>query len=65
MLASERAADAALLPGAGAVNPAHWRGRAHYSERVEDLRTAFDKAGIAGRLLVAEPGTWAMRSDEA
>jgi hypothetical protein len=64
-LTARRAADAAPRPGAGAVNPAYWRGRAHYSERVGDLRTAFDEAGIADRLLVAEPGTWATRSDEA
>lgn len=60
-LTADRAADAAILLGAGQVVPAHFRGWGHFSEGAEDLRVAFDEAGIAERLTVPEPGVWAVR----
>jgi L-ascorbate metabolism protein UlaG (beta-lactamase superfamily) len=60
-LTAPRAADAAVLLGARRVLPAHCRGWSHYSEGPADLSSAFDEAGIASRLHLPEPGTWALR----
>ena len=62
-LTAQRAADAAILLRAPQVVPAHYRGWSLYSETPEDLVAAFDDAGVSQRLILSEPGTWAIRAD--
>lgn len=59
-LTARQAADAALLLKARQVVPAHYRGWSHYSESGDDLRAAFDDAGISERLRLGAPGTWTL-----
>lgn len=57
-LGARGAANAAVLLDARQVLPVHYRGWSHYSEGAQDLRAAFDDAGIAERLRLGSPGTW-------
>lgn len=59
-LTSERAADATVLLGQPWVVPVHYQGWAHFSEGLDRLTTAFEDAGVLGRLLVADPGSWSL-----
>ena len=56
--ASQRPAPsrAAQLLGARAVVPLHFDGWGHFSEGRDSLRTAFDAAGLLGRLVMPAPG---------
>ena len=55
-LTSRDAATAARLLGARWVVPLHVRGWAHFTEGPEDVRLAFERAGLAARLRLMEPG---------
>ncbi|WP_290049938.1 MBL fold metallo-hydrolase [Amycolatopsis solani] len=55
-LTSENAVEAAKVLGAAKVVPLHFRGWQHFSEGPEALRTAFEAAGLADRLVLLEPG---------
>jgi L-ascorbate metabolism protein UlaG (beta-lactamase superfamily) len=55
-LDSEGAAEAARILGAGAVVPVHYTGWRHFTEGGADLRAAFERAGLAGRLVLLPPG---------
>ncbi|MET7996441.1 MBL fold metallo-hydrolase [Amycolatopsis sp. NPDC005232] len=57
-LTSERAAAVAAVLGAKTVLPAHIQGWAHFSEGIDTFRPAFDDAGLAHVLALAEPGEW-------
>ncbi len=56
MTATSAVEVARLLPKARIV-PVHAEGWAHFTENIEDLRDAFNAAGLSERLLIAEPGT--------
>jgi L-ascorbate metabolism protein UlaG (beta-lactamase superfamily) len=58
-LDSARSAEAARLLGARLVVPVHYAGWQHFSEGGADLRAAFDRAGLAGRLALLAPGEYA------
>lgn len=58
-LTGPRAADVAAVSNAGQVVIAHIAGWSIYSETIDDVRTAFDEAGIADRLVAAMDGHWA------
>jgi L-ascorbate metabolism protein UlaG (beta-lactamase superfamily) len=55
-LSADAAAQAAEALGARAVVPVHFEGWAHFTQGADELRSAFAVAGIADRLVVAEPG---------
>jgi L-ascorbate metabolism protein UlaG (beta-lactamase superfamily) len=55
---SIRAAAAAGIVGARVVVPAHYDGWAHFSEGRDDLARAFDQAGLAAGLRLADHGDW-------
>lgn len=57
-LDSVRAAAAAAVLDAPVVLAAHYDGWAHFSENRDDLRRAFDEAGLAARLHTPNHGTW-------
>ena len=50
------AVEAAGVLGARAIVPVHFDGWAHFSESGDDLRAAFDAAGLADRLKLLAPG---------
>jgi hypothetical protein len=52
-LSGERAAEAAQVLSARAA-PLHYEGWKHFSEGLAEIRRAFDAAGLADRLVVAE-----------
>jgi L-ascorbate metabolism protein UlaG (beta-lactamase superfamily) len=56
-LSAQAAAEAAEVLGARAVVPVHFEGWAHYTQGADDLRAAFEAAGLAERLVVPERGT--------
>jgi len=60
-LTAERTADVAQLPRAPHVVPVHCEGWSLYSQGPDDVRHAFDDAGISDRLRYAAPGSWALR----
>ncbi|MBO0681368.1 MBL fold metallo-hydrolase [Mycolicibacterium sp. S2-37] len=62
-LTGPRAADVAAALGAPRVVIAHIAGWSIYSESLADVRTAFDEAGIADRLVAADAGTWSLLDD--
>jgi len=45
--------------------PVHYAGWQHFTEGGADLRTAFDRAGQAGRLVLLAPGEAADLADAA
>ncbi|WP_410591752.1 MBL fold metallo-hydrolase [Amycolatopsis sp. lyj-23] len=55
-LTSADAVEAAKVLGAAKVVPLHLRGWGHFSEGPETLRSAFEAAGLADRLVLLEPG---------
>jgi L-ascorbate metabolism protein UlaG (beta-lactamase superfamily) len=57
-LTSQAAAEAASLLGARAVVPLHFEGWAHLTQGRDTLAAAFDRAGLADRLRLPEPGGW-------
>lgn len=59
-LTAERAADVAQLLGASVVVPVHCEGWSLYSQNTEDVRRAFEDAGIGDRLRYERPGRWAV-----
>ncbi|MBJ7338221.1 MBL fold metallo-hydrolase [Mycolicibacterium sp.] len=59
-LTGQRAADVAAVLGVPRVMIAHIEGWSIYSEDIDIVRTAFDEAGLADRLVAANAGTWAV-----
>jgi len=55
-LDSEQSAEAARVLNASAVVPVHYTGWQHFTEGAADLRAAFERAGLAGRLVLLAPG---------
>ena len=55
-LTSQAAAEAARLLDARAVVPLHFEGWAHFTQGCDTLPAAFDRAGLADRLRLPEPG---------
>jgi L-ascorbate metabolism protein UlaG (beta-lactamase superfamily) len=55
-LDSETAAAAARILSAATVVPVHFTGWRHFTEGGQDLRAAFGRAGLGGRLVVLAPG---------
>jgi L-ascorbate metabolism protein UlaG (beta-lactamase superfamily) len=55
-LSADRAAQAARVLGARAIVPVHFDGWAHFTQGADELRAAFDGAGLGDRLVVPEPG---------
>lgn len=55
-LTSEGAAQAAGILGARAVVPLHFEGWTHFTQGLDTLATAFDRAGLADRLHLPAPG---------
>jgi L-ascorbate metabolism protein UlaG (beta-lactamase superfamily) len=55
-LTSEGAARAAEILGARAVVPLHFEGWTHFTQGRDTLVSAFDRAGLAHRLHLPEPG---------
>ncbi len=58
-LTGQRAADVTAVLGVPRVVVAHIEGWSIYSETINDVRTAFDEAGIADRLVPTDAGFWA------
>ena len=50
------ARQAARVLGARSVVPVHYAGWQHFTEGATSLRTAFDRAGLADRLVLLAPG---------
>jgi L-ascorbate metabolism protein UlaG (beta-lactamase superfamily) len=55
-LDSDLAAEAARVLGARFVVPVHYAGWQHFTEGGTSLRAAFDRAGLADRLVLLAPG---------
>jgi L-ascorbate metabolism protein UlaG (beta-lactamase superfamily) len=55
-LSADRAVEAARVLGARAIVPVHFEGWAHFTQGSDDLRAAFDAAGLGDRLVIPEPG---------
>jgi L-ascorbate metabolism protein UlaG (beta-lactamase superfamily) len=55
-LTSQAAVEAARLLEARAVVPLHFEGWAHFIQGRQSLAAAFDRAGLADRLRLPEPG---------
>ncbi|MET0897333.1 MAG: MBL fold metallo-hydrolase [Mycobacterium sp.] len=62
-LTGQRAADVAAVLSVPRVVIAHIAGWSIYSETLDDVRAAFDEAGIAERLVAADAGGWALREN--
>lgn len=62
-LDSEQSAEAARVLGARFVVPVHYTGWQHFTEGGDQLRAAFDQAGLAGRLVLLAPGEAAELAD--
>jgi L-ascorbate metabolism protein UlaG (beta-lactamase superfamily) len=58
-LTGQRAADVTAVLAVPQVVVAHIEGWSIYSETIADVRTAFDEAGIADRLIANDAGFWA------
>jgi L-ascorbate metabolism protein UlaG (beta-lactamase superfamily) len=57
-LTSKAAARAAEILEARAVVPVHFEGWTHSTQGRDTLLTAFERAGLADRLQLPEPGGW-------
>lgn len=57
-LPSEAAAEVARILGARQVIPLHFEHWAHFTQGRDTLRDAFERAGLADRLYLPEPGEW-------
>jgi L-ascorbate metabolism protein UlaG (beta-lactamase superfamily) len=55
-LDSAQSAEAVRLLGARLAVPVHYAGWQHFTEGGADLRAAFDRAGLASRLVLLAPG---------
>ena len=55
-LSTDRAVEAARVLGARAIVPVHFEGWAHFTQGADDLRAAFDTAGLGDRLVIPEAG---------
>jgi L-ascorbate metabolism protein UlaG (beta-lactamase superfamily) len=55
-LSADRAAEAARILASRAIIPVHFDGWSHFTQGSDELRAAFDAAGIGERLVVPEPG---------
>ena len=55
-LSSERAAIATELLGARTVIPVHFEGWTHFTQGLDQVRSAFAGYGLSDRLLAAERG---------
>jgi L-ascorbate metabolism protein UlaG (beta-lactamase superfamily) len=55
-LSVDRAVEAARILGVRAVVPVHFEGWAHFTQGADDLRDAFDDAGIGELLFIPKPG---------
>jgi L-ascorbate metabolism protein UlaG (beta-lactamase superfamily) len=55
-LSTDRAVEAARLLGARAIVPVHFEGWAHFTQGADDLRAAFEAAGLGDRLVIPEAG---------
>ena len=55
-LSADRAVEAARVLGARAIVPVHFEGWAHFTQGADDLRAAFEAAGLGDRLVVPEAG---------
>jgi L-ascorbate metabolism protein UlaG (beta-lactamase superfamily) len=55
-LSVDRAVEAAKVLGARAIVPVHFEGWAHFTQGADDLRAAFDAAGLGDLLVVPEAG---------
>jgi len=55
-LTSDQAAAAARTLGARQIVPLHFEGWAHFTENREELRAAFDRAGLLKEVTLLEPG---------
>jgi L-ascorbate metabolism protein UlaG (beta-lactamase superfamily) len=55
-LDSDLAAEAARVLDARSVVPVHYTGWQHFTEGGPSLRAAFDRAGLADRLVLLAPG---------
>jgi len=64
-LDSALSAAAAGILRAGAVVPVHYTGWSHFTEGAADLRAAFERAGLAARLVLLAPGESADLSPSA
>jgi L-ascorbate metabolism protein UlaG (beta-lactamase superfamily) len=64
-LDSELSAEAARILGAGLVVPVHYTGWQHFTEGGASLRAAFERAGLADRLVLLAPGESADLSSTA
>ena len=62
-LTGPRAADVTAVLAVPQVVVAHIEGWSIYSENIADVRTAFDEAGIADRLVANDAGFWAPLAD--
>lgn len=62
-LDSEQSAAAARVLGARFVVPVHYTGWQHFTEGGDQLRAAFDRAGLADRLVLLAPGEAAELAD--
>jgi L-ascorbate metabolism protein UlaG (beta-lactamase superfamily) len=62
-LTGPRAADVTAVLAVPRVVVAHIEGWSIYSETITDVRTAFDEAGIADRLIGNDAGFWAPLGD--
>lgn len=56
-LGAQQAVAAARLLEPALIVPVHSEGWAHFSQGLDDVTTAFETAGLAGRLRVPTPGT--------
>jgi L-ascorbate metabolism protein UlaG (beta-lactamase superfamily) len=55
-LSAERAVQAARILQSRRIVPVHFNGWAHFTQGADDLRAAFDAAGLGDRLVIAQPG---------
>jgi L-ascorbate metabolism protein UlaG (beta-lactamase superfamily) len=55
-LSADRAVQAARALEARKIVPVHFNGWAHFSQGADDLREAFEAAGLSDRLVLLEPG---------
>jgi hypothetical protein len=55
-LTPDSAVEAARLLGDAPIVPVHQEGWGHFSFGPDDLRQAFEEAGLAGRLRAVAPG---------
>jgi L-ascorbate metabolism protein UlaG (beta-lactamase superfamily) len=59
-LTAQHAVDVALLLGVEVVVPVHYEGWDIYTEGLDELRRAFDDAGVARLLALAPLGSWTL-----